>query len=237
LIAIKRFTQQVASTLAELDFAAVDLDPAVLQQAREQIRAAMPDELRQAAARFATQQSSSGNVSIPLMIRQAADKLNLPELLQLWPLNDRELVTLIENTSPDVLKQSASTVRTLAELVNRAFQTTSDDQGQAILLTLQMPFNGEPAQPQPVHIHVFHEKGQTKNDGSESKPDTWVRITLQPEYTGQVDTVFHLYGEDILDIRVVFANKQASLLFGETVPLIREACSEFPFLLGDVSVV
>ncbi|KYZ77317.1 hypothetical protein AXX12_04080 [Anaerosporomusa subterranea] len=234
---IKRFTQQMTSILAKLDLDSNELDPAVLQQARDQIRSAIPDILRQATAKFAAQQSSSAGVSTPSAIHQAADKLNLPELLQLWLLTDMELGALLDNTPPSILEQSAATVRTLAESVNRAFQTISDDQGQAVLFTLQMPFNGEPAQPQPVHIHVFHEKGQTKKDGSESKPDTWVRLTLEPENTGQVDTIFHLHGEAILDIKVAFANKQASLLFSETLPLIREACSEFPFMLGDVSIV
>jgi 3-oxoacyl-[acyl-carrier-protein] synthase III len=234
---IKRFTQHMTSILTELDLDANEIDQAMLQQARDQIRSAIPDILRQSSAKFAAQQSSSAGVSTPSAIHQAADKLNLPELLQLWLLTDMELGALLDNTTPSILEQSAATVRTLAESVNRAFQTISDDQGQAVLFTLQMPFNGEPAQPQPVHIHVFHEKGQTKKDGSESKPDTWVRLTLDPENTGQVDTIFHLHGEAILDIKVAFANKQASLLFSETLPLIREACSEFPFMLGDVSIV
>ena len=234
---IKRFAQQITEVLSQLDFDAQEIDPARLQQAREQVRSAISDLMRQTAENFASLAARSGGTAIPVPIRQAAVLLNLPELLQLWPLSDKELVALLTTTPPNRLEQSAGAIRTLAELVNRAFIINSDDQGQAAVFTLQMPFLGESTHPQPIHIHIYHEKGRKKPDGSTTKPDTWVRMALEPEHTGPVTAIFHLREAAILDIKVVFEDKTASLLFAERVSAIRKACGDLPFLLGDVSII
>ena len=259
-VALKQFRQQSAVLLAQLP--ENEADPAVLQQLRGQILSAMPELLRQAAqllvpagndrqvpsqpaqsqASLAAEQRPAGRTETQpsdplaeLSRPQSAGSrpMAAPELPQRPP--DRELTALIAKAAPEQLEHSAATVRQLAEAVSRAFQTTSDEQGKAALFSLQLPFNADPARLQPLHIHIYHEKEREKDGGWER--DTWIRVTVQPEHTGQVDTVFHFYGENILDIKVVFANKEASLLFTESVPAIRDACGKFPFLLGDISVI
>lgn len=236
-VIVSRFNQDLSATLTQQ---AIDMqDQAILEQSQlDKVRNLvnqLPEEIQTIMKRLATFKQASA-FTVPRNVMLAAKELDMPQLPQLFFLADTDLTPWQDKPSA-LLEQSAATVRTLADSVSKAFHTVSEDRGQNLLFTMQLPYITDTIQPQPIHIHLYHERPKENADGSESPSDTWVRLTIQPDHTGPVETIFHLYGESILDIKVIFADKQASQLFSEELPAIRAACGDFPFQLREVSVL
>lgn len=238
---VERFGEKAANLFTQITAnQPALLESDVLEQVRQLIQEALPDELGNNPERLSTLRRTLDPAlqALPQAVRQAAEQLDLPELKEVWFLAKQEETAYTPDKPASLLEQSATIVRGLAESVSRAFQTSGDNQGQGQIFTLQLPLMyGEAAQMQPVHLHVYREKQQSANDTENDVPDTWIRLTLQPEYAGPVEAIFHLYADSILDIKVVFADKNASQLFNENLSEIRKACAELPFSLRDLSVI
>ena len=229
---INRIREQLAQ-LSQFLFEQSEPNPAVPQQLREKLLSAIPRELQQYISHPSIRDAK---VVVPQAAQYTTAELTLQELLKLWQISDPKSIPW-GDLQGSALEKSAATVRELAGSVGRAFQTISEDQGQALVLSLQLPMSSDNLQTQPVHIHIYHERHQSKGGGQDSPPDTWVRISLETEHIGYVDVTFHLFGEALLDIKTIFAEKQAALLFEENLASIREACVDFPFTLRDISVL
>ena len=237
---IATFVQLTADLLLQLD---ANIPTPLNNHLREQIKSLLQDNAipnpSQDTIRFTQwkQTINAASHAVPESVRQLAEQYQLPELPELFVAAEFEKVQPWLNKQSPLLEQSAEIVQKLAESINSLFRTESSDQGHSLIFSLQMPLmNGEVAQ-QPIHIQVHHEKRQEKSDGQQTDPETWIRLVLQPENTGQVNVVFHLYGDSVLDIKVEFGDKQVSQLFYESVNEIREACAELPFTVGNVTVV
>ena len=202
---------------------------------RASIQKLIGQNLREAAAMLSKLGNQTYMDSLPPTIREAAVKLAMPEIAHLWRLAEGSS-NLWLDTAVEDLAQSSQTMRSLAESVTNTFRNFAEEDSNRILLTMQIPFATSEEKILPAHIHIYHEKQKT-SDSNETAADTWVRINLEPEFIGPVEAVFHLYDDDILDIKVVFDDNDVSLLFREETAAIREACKEFPFLLKELTVL
>ena len=88
----------------------------------------------------------------------------------------------------------------------------------------------------PVYIHIYHEKGSDA-DGKGRSPETWLRVKVDPEYVGEVTAIFHLYQENLLDVKVVFANPDGMNEFNRFLPGLQDALQNTNMHLNSIMVV
>ena len=87
----------------------------------------------------------------------------------------------------------------------------------------------------PVYINVYHEKDDNVPGGK--APETWLRVKVQPEYMGEVTAIFHLYQDNLLDVKIIFSNNEAMDEFSRFVPNIEEALKNTNMQLNSIMVV
>lgn len=226
---------QALQTLAQFKFSnTAELSANNLTQLKQLLPAASESNLTQ---NMAAKQLLAPFFSLaPAIVRQAAHQLNRSQLVSAWLLAQPETVALLK-TPATILMQNAATIRHIAFSMGQMFKTEGEITAQSTSLSLQLPVHGEPGLLYPAHIHIYHEHQDQKSAIVATSRDTWLRVTLEPEYIGSVELVFHLYGDEILDIKVVFADKDIPRLFAESEADIRDACLDFPFELRDLSII
>ncbi|MDR1702279.1 MAG: hypothetical protein LBR56_05845 [Sporomusaceae bacterium] len=179
--------------------------------------------------------------SLPPQIQQAALKHNLPELPRAWLLTKlAALEANIKEQAAAEIKLTANNVRVLSTLMQRSAVTPSiEHQSGNTVLSFSTPLYFGEGQAYPANIHIYQEyaEGGTAAAGRKRKKnETWVRITLDTQNIGNVDTFFRLYDQDKLDVRVRFQEAQTAAEFGEFLPEIRRAMQDSPLELTDLSV-
>ncbi len=90
---------------------------------------------------------------------------------------------------------------------------------------------------QPVYLNIYHEKEDSGSGGGAKNAETWLRINTTPEHTGTVTAIFHLYQENLLDVRVVFENPEGMKEFSRFVPEIEQALEMTDMRLNSILVV
>ncbi len=90
---------------------------------------------------------------------------------------------------------------------------------------------------QPVYVNIYHDKEGSGGANGAKNPETWLRINAAPEFTGAVTAIFHLYQENLLDVRVVFENPEGMKEFSRFVPNIQDALVASNMKLNSIMVV
>lgn len=88
----------------------------------------------------------------------------------------------------------------------------------------------------PVYINVYHEK-EDNTPGASKSAETWLRVKVEPEYLGEVTAIFHLYQENLLDVKVIFNNDEAIGEFNRFLPNIEEALQNTNMQLNSLLVI
>lgn len=87
----------------------------------------------------------------------------------------------------------------------------------------------------PVYINIYHEKEDSANAGKAA--ETWLRVKVEPEHMGEVTAIFHLYQENLLDVKVIFNNPEAMDEFNRFVPNIEEAFQNTHMQLNSIMLI
>ena len=124
---------------------------------------------------------------------------------------------------PGDLARAAETVRHLArEAARPASQPFAETGPGNMVLAFTVLFSPDGGPPRPAHFHVYRQAEQDRQ-GKRQPGETWLRVLVHTENIGLVESVFHLYGERNLDIKVLFPADDAAAAFAEHLPDIRKA--------------
>jgi hypothetical protein len=146
---------------------------------------------------------------------------------------NRGLVSL----SKETLQQTKSTLQEITSSINRPLELPGDNMPEQSALGFAIPlYIGDTNKPYPAFIHVYRDTDKRGSVPGGTRPDTWLRLYLATENIGFVDLIFHIYGENELNIRATFADNQAAEDFKECLSDIRTRLNESPLNLSDISV-
>ena len=90
---------------------------------------------------------------------------------------------------------------------------------------------------QPVYINIYHEKESENGNGIKTPAETWLRVNISPEYVGEVTAIFHLYQENLLDVKVIFEREEGMAEFSRFVPSIKNALQDSNMQINSILVV
>ncbi|WP_425058676.1 hypothetical protein SCACP_33320 [Sporomusa carbonis] len=136
--------------------------------------------------------------------------------------------------TPEELQAAAKVVRELAETTPRAGAFITGRQDNHSMLTFSVPlYFGGGQTAYPAHIHVYHQQEQDKNNPGREITETWLRICLETENIGVVETSFRLYDGHSLDVKVRFADNLAAEDFAAGLGEIKAQLAQLPLKLGE----
>lgn len=150
---------------------------------------------------------------------------------------------LLKNT--DSLQASRQQVQDWANSLREiatGMAKTSNLPGEKTTQHLQTSFvfyltSEEKDKNQPVYINIYHEKEKENVNGLKVPPETWLRVNISPEYVGEVTAIFHLYQENLLDVKVIFEKEEGMTEFSRFVPSIKNALQDSDMQINSILVV
>ena len=162
--------------------------------------------------------------NIPRALQEGATKHNLTELPKIWVLLKALGTDQWQNNEQQNLQKSAALVKELAQSIYKSTGATGEKQIEHSILSFSVPLQVATGIYYPAHIHVYHqqEQNENSNQSTERKFETWLRVCVDTENIGMVDSVFRLYGENKLDVRVTFPSSIAADEFYQDIPNIRK---------------
>ena len=139
--------------------------------------------------------------------------------------------------NPQELKAAATIIRALAETMPKAGGVVAERQEQQSLLTFTIPlYFGDGQTAYPAHIHIYHQQEQDKTNSSQTVTETWLRISLETENIGLVETSFRLYDGHTVDVKVRFTDPAAADGFAAIAGEVKAKLGELPLTLGEFLV-
>ncbi|HWR44922.1 hypothetical protein [Sporomusa sp.] len=142
-----------------------------------------------------------------------------------------------QGKNPEELKTSANIIRGLAETMPKPGGVLAERQDSQSVLTFTVPlYFGDGQTAYPAHIHVFHQEQEDKKNPGQTVTETWLRICLETENIGVVETAFRLYDGHTVDVKVRFADKAAADGFADDVDEVKEKLGQLPLTLGEFLV-
>lgn len=142
-----------------------------------------------------------------------------------------------QNKSQAEQKAVAAAIRELAESVPKPGNVLVERQERHNVLSFTVPlYFGDGQAAYPAHIHVYHQQEEDKKNPGQRVAETWLRVCLETENIGTVETAFHLYDGENLDVKVRFADKEAAAGFSDSVADVKARLGKLPFQLGEFLV-
>jgi len=145
-----------------------------------------------------------------------------------------EAARTLREKNPEELKATAGMIRELAETMPRAggvLAERQDNQRVFSFTTLLYFDDGKTAYP--AHIHLFHQQEEDQKHPGQTAAETWLRICLETENLGTVDTLFRLHDRDTVDIKVQFDDQSTAAAFATGADEIKDKLRELPLTLGE----
>ncbi|WP_176215353.1 hypothetical protein [Sporomusa malonica] len=148
-----------------------------------------------------------------------------------------EAVNVWKGKNPEELKAAANIIRGLSETMPKPGGVLAERQESQSVLTFTVPlYFGDGQTAYPAHVHVFHQEQEDKKNPGQAVTETWLRICLETENIGLVETAFRLYDGQTLDVKVRFADKVTAEDFSDSVDAVKDQLGQLPLTLGDFSV-
>lgn len=148
-----------------------------------------------------------------------------------------EAVNALKNKNQEELKAAAKAIRELTETIPKPGGVLVERQGSHNVLTFTVPlYFGEGHTAYPAHIHVYHQEEEDKKNPGQQVTETWLRICLETENIGIVETAFRLYDGQSLDVKVRFNDSEVAKSFADSIPAVKEQLGQLPFNMGDFLV-
>lgn len=145
-----------------------------------------------------------------------------------------EAARALRGKNPEELKTTAGMIRELADTMPRAGSVLAerqDNQRVFSFTTLLYLDDGKTAYP--AHIHLFQQKDENQKHPGQAAAETWLRICLETENLGTVDTLFRLHDRDTVDIKVQFDDQSVAAAFATDADEIKDKLRAMPITLGE----
>ena len=94
----------------------------------------------------------------------------------------------------------------------------------------------EEQQAKPVYVHLYHERESKSDNKQDLSAQTWLKVSLDYEYSGLVTAIFHLWQGNVLDIKVNFPEPEAADCFNSFVPEIIKNMSSSKLQLNNITL-
>lgn len=172
---------------------------------------------------------------MPQVLKQAAAEQGLAELPNLWALLKMVELDQWKAMDRNERAKAGAVLKRLAQLFAKEAVPQGENLNTHTVLSYSLPlYFGDHPTPYPAYIHIYHQREQ--EDREQSEYETWLRIALDTENIGVVDTSFRLYDGEKVDVRVGLGDYQAVQSFTQSVPDIRTALAQSPLTLGVLAV-
>ncbi len=177
--------------------------------------------------------------NIPPALQEGALKHKLTELPKFWVLLKALGTEQWQNNGLDNLQKSAGIVKELAHSVYKSTGLAGEKQAEHNVLSFSVPLQVGEGIYYPAHIHIYHQNNKSKDGEQQEKQrqfETWIRVCVETQHIGTVDSVFRLYGDDKLDVRVAFPSNNIAEEFAQELPEIRKNLKEAKLSLTDIMI-
>lgn len=175
--------------------------------------------------------------NIPQALQDMATKNKLPELSRMWVLLKAVGAQQWQNTEPENLQRSASTIKELAHSLYKSMAGETQRQLDHKVLSFSVPLYFADGTSYPTHIHIYHqENNESSNPLIKRQFETWMRVSVDTKNIGLVDSVFRLYEENKLDLRVLFPDTDAINEFKQSLPDIRKSIEDTTLTLTNIMI-
>jgi hypothetical protein len=174
--------------------------------------------------------------NIPQALQDMATKNKLPELSKMWVLLKAAGGEPYQNSSLESLQKSAGSIKELAQSLYKSLAGETEKQIDHKSLSFSLPLYFTDGTRYPAHIHIYHQEKESSNQVTKKQFETWMRVSLDTENIGIVDSVFRLYEENKLDLRVIFPDSPAVSEFTQTLPEIRKSIDDTTLKLTNIMI-
>lgn len=145
-----------------------------------------------------------------------------------------EAARTLPGKKPEELKTTAGMIRELAETMPRAGGVLAERQeNQRVLSFTTLLYLDDGKTAYPAHIHLFQQKEEIQKHPGQTTAETWLRIYLETENLGTVDTLFRLHNRDTVDIKVQFDDQSSAAASATGADEIKDKLRELPLTLGE----
>jgi len=174
--------------------------------------------------------------NIPQVLQGGEVKQKLPELAKIWVLLTALEAEQWKNIESQDLQKSAGVIKELAQSMSKSTALVGEKQAEHSTLSFSIPLQVAEGIYYPAHIHIYHEEKESSSQLTQREFETWLRVCVDTENIGMVDSVFRLYGDNKLDVRVNFPVTSAANQFSQNIPDIRKSLSETKLNLTDIVI-
>ncbi len=174
--------------------------------------------------------------NIPQALQDMAARSRLPELSKMWVLLKAAGAEPWQNADSQNLQRSASTVKELAHSLYKSIAGETERQVDHKTLSFSVPLYFADGTSYPTHIHIYHQEKENNNQGTKRQFETWMRVSVDTQNIGIVDSVFRLYEENKLDLRVLFPDTEAISEFKQSLPDIRKSIEDTTLTLTNIMI-
>lgn len=204
-----------------------------LRQILGQLTENLGDDDKAVLTRLADQLSER----TPEKLLTAATLHNLPELREVWVLDRMAASRQWLQLPLDSLREAGQNLRDMNTVIPKHADMPPDASPARSSFNLAVPlYFGEEKRAYPAYIHIFQDRENASQTADGSTPETWLRLCLSTENVGVVDMVFHVYGQNQLNIRINFSDTATADRFKVHVDDIRGEFHDSPLHLADFTV-
>lgn len=207
----------------------------LIQQLKTQLLASDPKLLAK-EQRVVEQITKLLETNSPPTLQEGAVRHKLPDLPKMLVLLKALGVQPWQDIESQNLQKSASVVKELAQSISKATGLTGEKQLEHSTLSFSIPLQVAEGIYYPAHIHIYHEEKGSSSQLIQREFETWLRVSIDTDNIGMVDSVFRLYGDNKLDVRVTFPVVSAANQFTQDLPNVRKSLENSKLTLTDVMV-
>lgn len=174
--------------------------------------------------------------NIPPALQDLAVKVKSPELLKMWVLLKAAEGEPWLNSDPQILQKSAATIKELAQSMYKSLAGETERQIDHKTLSFSVPLYFADGTSYPTHIHIYQQEKENGSQAARKQFETWLRVSVDTQNIGLVDSVFRLYEENKLDLRVIFPDSDAISEFTQSLPEIRKSIEDTTLTLTNIMI-
>jgi phage gpG-like protein len=174
--------------------------------------------------------------NIPQALQDLAGKIKSPELLKMWVLLKAAGGEPWLNSDPQNLQKSVATIKELAQSMYKSLAGETERQIDHKTLSFTVPLYFADGTSYPTHIHIYQQEKENGNQVTKKQFETWMRVSVDTQNIGLVDSVFRLYEENKLDLRVIFPDSDAISEFTKSLPEIRKSIEDTTLTLTNIMI-
>ena len=152
------------------------------------------------------------------------------------------LTKLLENANKlnNIQKQVSNLTENIKEMASslvKNINVGSEQTGKSLQGSFILLMNlAEEQQAKPVYVHLYHERESKSDNKQDLSAQTWLKVSLDYEYSGLVTAIFHLWQGNVLDIKVNFPEPEAADCFNSFVPEIIKNMSSSKLQLNNITL-